>query len=80
MDKIDKTRAALVALVWETAQAQMHPKSAEQVLMPAAEAYTLAVLDEAEAVVRHYFPGNESILEEFRALRGRLEGPQKPKQ
>lgn len=32
----------------------------------------LEVLGEAEAIVRHYFPGNESILEEFRALRGSL--------
>lgn len=35
----------------------------------------LAALGEAEAVVRRYFPGNESILEEFRALRGSLAAP-----
>lgn len=44
--------------------------------MAAADTHVLAVLAEAEAVVRHYFPGNESILEEFRALRGRLGPPE----
>lgn len=53
MDKIGEKRVALVVLVVQTAELQMHPRDAERVLMPVADAYALAVLDELRPILGH---------------------------